>query len=116
MAYNGASAVVVPSRSEPFGMVVLEAMEAGVPVFYTSAAGVADVIRTGVPLDPNDHKRSAALLHRVIADPLAWQKMVEEQITEITSYDERGYHGVTRNLWYTVARVDEASSKDSRPL
>lgn len=116
MAYNGASAVVVPSRSEPFGMVVLEAMEAGVPVFYTAAAGVADVIRTGMPLDPSDHKRSAALLHRVIADPLAWQKMVDEQIAEITSYDERGYHEVTRNLWHTVARVDEASSKDSQAL
>ncbi len=43
-AYSHATVVVVPSRAEPFGLVILEAMECGVPVLYPSNAGVAELI------------------------------------------------------------------------
>jgi glycosyltransferase involved in cell wall biosynthesis/uncharacterized protein YjbI with pentapeptide repeats len=43
-AYHGASLVIVPSRSEPFGLVVLEAMQFGIPVLYPETAGVAEVV------------------------------------------------------------------------
>ncbi|MEN3166982.1 glycosyltransferase family 4 protein [Gluconobacter sp. OJB] len=37
-------AFVVPSRHEPFGLVLLEAMEAGLPVCATAAGGVKDIL------------------------------------------------------------------------
>ncbi|GBR44242.1 glycosyltransferase [Gluconobacter roseus] len=37
-------AFVVPSRHEPFGLVLLEAMEAGLPVCATAAGGVTDIL------------------------------------------------------------------------
>ena len=46
-AFSQATVVVVPSRAEPFGLVVLEAMECGVPVLYPNHAGVASVVGDG---------------------------------------------------------------------
>lgn len=37
-------AFIVPSRHEPFGLVLLEAMEAGLPVCATAAGGVLDIL------------------------------------------------------------------------
>lgn len=37
-------AFIVPSRHEPFGLVLLEAMEAGLPVCATAAGGVKDIL------------------------------------------------------------------------
>lgn len=37
-------AFIVPSRHEPFGLVLLEAMEAGLPVCATAAGGVTDIL------------------------------------------------------------------------
>ena len=43
-AFSDAAVVVVPSRFEPFGMIVLEAMQHGVPVLFPKSAGVAEVV------------------------------------------------------------------------
>lgn len=46
--YRGADAFVFPTTYDAFGMVVLEAMAAGLPVFSSDKAGAADWIETGV--------------------------------------------------------------------
>jgi len=40
--------LLVPSWEEPFGLVLLEGMAAGIPVVSTSAGGPLDIVRTGV--------------------------------------------------------------------
>jgi len=45
--YALADVVVLPSRSEAFGMSILEGMACGLPVVVTSNAGVADLIEHG---------------------------------------------------------------------
>ena len=49
--FGGTSVCVVPSRFEPFGMIVLEAMCHGVPVVYSENSGVAEVINAGLAVD-----------------------------------------------------------------
>lgn len=60
---------VFPSRYEPFGMVVTEAMATGLPVITSSTTGAAEIVtpESGIVLaDPEDvEKLSHALLHLV---------------------------------------------------
>jgi len=43
-AYKGADILVLPSRHEPFGMVILEAWSAGVPVVASFTGGIGKII------------------------------------------------------------------------
>lgn len=45
--YAAADAFVFPTANDPFGMVVLEAMASGLPVFTSDRAGVAELITSG---------------------------------------------------------------------
>lgn len=45
--YAAADAFIFPSANDPFGMVVLEAMASGLPVFCSDKAGVAELITSG---------------------------------------------------------------------
>jgi len=54
--FKSCDALVVPSRNEPFGVVVLEAWAAGKPVVATKSSGARDVIahdRDGFLVDPD---------------------------------------------------------------
>jgi len=45
--YRACDVICVPSRSEPFGRVAIEAMAAGTPVVATAVGGLAETIRDG---------------------------------------------------------------------
>ncbi len=63
--YHAADVVLVPSRSETFGLVALEAQACGAPVVAAAVAGLEAVVGDGGTLvvghDPVDH--AAAVLH-----------------------------------------------------
>jgi glycosyltransferase involved in cell wall biosynthesis len=92
-------AFVFPSRYEPMGLVLLEALAAGLPVITVRTAGGAEVItsRSGIVLDdPNDHTALAAAIARLASDrayarrlgqaarevarTLSWQAMAERYL------------------------------------
>ncbi|MFM0305044.1 glycosyltransferase family 4 protein [Paraburkholderia sediminicola] len=93
-------AFVFPSRYEPMGLVLLEALAAGLPVITVRTAGGAEVIssRSGIVLDdPNDAVALAAAIERLASDPeyahrlgqaarevagtLSWQAMAERYLS-----------------------------------
>jgi glycosyltransferase involved in cell wall biosynthesis len=64
-------AVVVPSRAEPFGLVALEALSAGVPVVASDVDGLAEVVtdgETGLLVPPDDPRPLAEAIARVLVD------------------------------------------------
>ncbi|MBA3841360.1 MAG: glycosyltransferase family 4 protein [Actinobacteria bacterium] len=68
-AMRRAEAFVLPSRVEPFGIVVLEAWRAGVPVLVTSRGGVGEFVRNGVSglvVDPFDVQSLASSLRQLL--------------------------------------------------
>jgi len=68
----------LPSRREPFGLVLLEAMGAGCPVVAFADGGVPEVIvdgETGLLAPPRDLAGLARRLKQLQADPLLRQRM-----------------------------------------
>jgi glycogen synthase len=71
-AMAGASMFVMPSRLEPFGIVILEAWRAGTPVVATSRGGPPEFVhdgRDGLLVDPFDTAGFAAALESLLVDP-----------------------------------------------
>ena len=74
-AYAAADVLVLPSRSESYGMVVTEALARGLPVLATEVGGVpealgttADGRRPGLLLPPGDATALAEVLRRWLGD------------------------------------------------
>jgi len=70
---RGAAALVVPSIYEGMPLVVLEAMEAGVPVVASRVSGIPEVVEDGVTgwlVPPEDPARLADVLADVLAEVL----------------------------------------------
>ncbi|HYM75769.1 MAG TPA: pentapeptide repeat-containing protein [Candidatus Dormibacteraeota bacterium] len=102
-AFERASVVIVPSRFEPFGLVVLEAMGHGVPVLYPRTAGVAEVLQSGIPFDTiEDAVREASLL---LSDKVHWEKTVEAELLEINQYPRRKFESQLEDVWNRVLGV-----------
>ncbi|UCE57722.1 MAG: glycosyltransferase family 4 protein, partial [Candidatus Bathyarchaeota archaeon] len=69
---TSADVLVVPSVYEPFGIVALEGMAAGVPVVASQVGGLAEVIehdRTGIFVYPRKPESIAWGVDRVLSDP-----------------------------------------------
>ena len=72
--YRSADVLVMPSRAETYGMVVPEALAAGLPVIATRAGGLPEALgRTaqglpGLLVPPNDHRALTAALARWLTD------------------------------------------------
>jgi glycogen(starch) synthase len=76
--YRSASCFVMPSLSEPFGLVALEAIGHGVPVILSRQSGAAEVIEHCFKADFWDTDRFADCILTVLREqPLAEQLMAE---------------------------------------
>ena len=70
--YRAANLVVVPSYSESFGLVAVEAQACGTPVVAAAAGGLRTAVRdgmSGVLIDSHDPARYARAIWRLITDP-----------------------------------------------
>jgi D-inositol-3-phosphate glycosyltransferase len=69
--YRAADVVLVPSRSESFGLVALEAAACGTPVVAAAVGGLRTLVdhgRTGFLVDGRDATRYAAHTERILRD------------------------------------------------
>jgi glycosyltransferase involved in cell wall biosynthesis len=75
-SYAAADLAVLPSRAEPYGMVVTEALARGIPVLATAVGGVPDTLgrapdgsAPGILVPPRDATALAGALRRWSAEP-----------------------------------------------
>ena len=70
--YRAADVVLVPSRSESFGLVALEAAACGVPVVASAVGGLLNVVHdgvTGILVDGRDPARYGRAIAQLLDDP-----------------------------------------------
>ena len=78
--YRAADVVLVPSRSESFGLVALEAQASGTPVVAAAVGGLRHVVadgRTGFLVEGHDAGDHAERMLDVLRDPLRQRAMGE---------------------------------------
>jgi len=89
-----ASVLVVPSRVEAFGIVVLEGWRATLPVIATEHGGPAEFLthlRDGVLVDPDDPSTIARALEDVLGDPQPGSGCLERApLGAVAADDEAG--------------------------
>ncbi len=95
--YAGADLLVLPSRAEPYGMVVTEALARGVPVVASAVDGVPEALgRTaggalpGVLVPPGDAAALAGALRDWLTDPArraAWRAAALDRRSMLTGWD-----------------------------
>jgi D-inositol-3-phosphate glycosyltransferase len=76
--YRAADVVVVPSRSESFGLVALEAAACGTPVVASAVGGLTSLVddgSTGFLVDGDDPALHAERIRRVLYDPSVAEAM-----------------------------------------
>jgi glycogen synthase len=89
-AMAGAEVFVMPSRLEPFGIVLLEAWRAGRPLIATSRGGPPEFVsdgEDGLLADPFDIDALAQALDRVLDDPRLRLKLGEAGARRVADFD-----------------------------
>ena len=77
LAAAGRGVFANPARTEPFGLTLLEAARAGLPVVATSHGGPADIVGAighGAVADPGDPAAFGHAILRLLNDPAAWDR------------------------------------------
>jgi glycosyltransferase involved in cell wall biosynthesis len=70
--YARASVYCLPSRFEPYGLSLLEAMAHGLPCVVTDVGALPEIVadgETGLVVPPDDNLGLSAALHRLLDDP-----------------------------------------------
>ena len=87
--YALADVCVVPSRTESFGLVALEAQALGTPVVAAAVGGLTEIVDDGVSgylIDGHDPQRYAEAIARVLNDPDRRTAMGEEARARATRF------------------------------
>lgn len=85
---------VNPALHEPFGLTLIEAAEAGVPVVATCHGGPTEIVRTighGLLIDPRDEGEIAAACRTIIGDRATHARFRAAALANIGHYDWSRY-------------------------
>ncbi len=98
---------VNPAFNEPFGLTLLEAAAAGLPLVATDSGGPNDIIETcgnGLLVDPRDATGIADALLRIFRDAEMWDRFSASGDKAVKAYDWKRhvtrYHGLVHDIAY----------------
>ncbi len=104
-AMAGAELFVLPSRLEPFGIVILEAWRAGTAVVATGRGGPPELVRDGrdgLLVDPFDAPRFSTLLERILGDDRLRRSVAEAGRARVASFAWPAVADLYREVYVSV--------------
>ena len=110
--YRASDLVCVPSYSESFGLVALEAQACGTPVVATAVGGLRTAVSDGISgslVDGHDPKAWSAVISRLIAEP---QRRLLLSMGAVEHASHFGWENTARK---TLDVYDWALTKQSNP-
>jgi D-inositol-3-phosphate glycosyltransferase len=112
--YRAADVCLVPSRSESFGLVALEAGACGTPVVASDVGGLRTLIdhgRTGYLVEEHRPEAFAAWVRQILAEPLLAERLGTGAVMRARRYTwARAAHLLTEvYAELTVGRLVECS-------
>ena len=104
--YRAADVVVVPSRSESFGLVALEAAACGTPVVAADVGGLRTLVdhgRTGYRIEGRDPQAYAAAIQRLFDDPALATHLGTQAAASASAYTWTSMAARLRRVYADVA-------------
>jgi glycosyltransferase involved in cell wall biosynthesis len=102
--------VAIPSASEGFGYVVVEAFAAGRPVVAFRVDGLAETItdgETGLLVDPQNAAGLVDAISRVLSDPILAARLAERARDRVRAYSIDTHVRRLETLYRRVVMGDE---------
>ena len=90
---------IMPSVSEPFGIVPLEAMQAKVPVIISLQSGVSELIRNVIKTDFWDINAMADAIHAIVSHNPLSKVLANEGTREVNQLNWENSAGDIRNIY-----------------
>jgi D-inositol-3-phosphate glycosyltransferase len=112
--YRAADVCLVPSRSESFGLVALEAAACGTPVVASDVGGLRTLVdhgRTGFLVEDPTPEAFAAWIRRILAEPLLAERLGTGAVLRARRYTWARAASLLREIYeeLTVGRLVECS-------
>jgi D-inositol-3-phosphate glycosyltransferase len=112
--YRAADVCLVPSRSESFGLVALEAAACGTPVIASDVGGLRTLVdhgRTGFLVDDPTPEWFAAWTRQILAEPLLAERLGTGAVLRARRYTWARAAGLLRQIYeeLTAGRLVECS-------
>ena len=109
--YRASDLVCVPSYSESFGLVALEAQACGTPVVASAVGGLRTAVADGISgslVDGHDPKAWSAVISRLLLEP---QRRIHLSLGAVDHASHFGWEATARR---TLDVYDEVISKPKR--
>lgn len=107
--WQRASIAAIPSRFEPFGLVIVEAMAAGLPVVCSAVKHgpleIVDTEENGLLVPPMKPTALAEALRRLMGDPQLRRKLADAGLNTAKRYEPGQVVGLHVDLFERVAGV-----------
>lgn len=103
--YDRIDILLMPSRSEGFGLTAIEGMARGCVVIAARTGGLPEVVRdgeVGLLHEPEQVKDLAAQINKLIEQPALWKQFSNEAITYVQRFSFERFSQLFNNLYQKI--------------
>ena len=101
--FHRADVLVLPSRCEPYGMALVEAMNQGLPCIVSNTGGMPEIVEhgtTGLVVGKEDPEQLVAAIVRLLDSPTEWSAMSQAGRDRVTT--RLNWNAIAARMWEII--------------